>query len=82
VTQDEFDDAIELLKKGGGYDDENAARVYAAVGFILKNRRGVADDQMFEVRSLEVYLFLSGSDRAQMKSLKKIADGLRGGVEH
>lgn len=79
MTQQEFDEAVERLRRDGGRGDltEVDARVLAASGFIMKQRLAIIpDDQPWSPSDTALAEFLAGADRRQRRLLKEIAEGL------
>jgi hypothetical protein len=51
-------------------------RVFIAIGLILRQRRGIPDDQPYHSTGTEQAKALAGLNRVRRKKLKKIAEGL------
>jgi hypothetical protein len=81
ISNREFATAFENLKQGNGPGNVIEARVYAASGFVIRQRRGIADDEPFSLTPEDVVEFLNGIDDLRVKRLKKIAEGLQGPEE-
>jgi hypothetical protein len=78
MTKEEFDDACALLQEKGlaAISDKNDARVCIAAGYIIKHRRGISDEVMWQPTDADLAEFFPGLNRAQRKKLKHIADSL------
>jgi hypothetical protein len=78
MTKQEFDEAVERLRQGHKAESDAEARVYVAAGFIIRQRRGIPDDQPWEgPTDAELAEFLAGIDRVRRKRLKEIAERLK-----
>ena len=78
MTKQEFDEAVEGLRQGHKAETDAEVRVFVAASFIIRQRRGMPEDQAWEgPTDAELAEFLAGADRRQRKLLKEIAEGLK-----
>jgi hypothetical protein len=82
MTKQEFDEAVERLRREGrdGIKTEAAARVFVAASFVIRQRRDIPDGQPWggpTVAELAEFLTEMKMDPVRRKRLKRIAEGLK-----
>ena len=83
MTKQEFDEAVDRLRREGRHALKNdvTGRVFVAAGLVMRNRLGLPEDIPYGgPTDAELAEFLADLSRAQRKSLKKIAEGLKAKV--
>jgi sulfite reductase beta subunit-like hemoprotein len=81
MTRREFEQSVARLIRQPEQMSDDDVRVFTASGFIIRQRRGIADDEMTKITRADVAVFLATLDPERMRKLKKIADDLiEGGV--
>ena len=78
ITKQEFDAAVDHLRRQGRRElNEAARRIFVAVSLIMRNRRNMPDDMPWEgPTDAELAEFLASENRRQRKILKGIAEGI------
>jgi hypothetical protein len=80
ITDKQFAEAIETFREGAAPRDatEKAIhnRIAAAATLVIRQRRGVSEEQPFSVTHGDVIDFLGGLDAEHAKKLKAIAEEL------
>jgi hypothetical protein len=78
ISKKGFVEAIKTFRKGpqNGVQEDIHARIVVAAGFIIRQQRGISEEEVWSPTPTEVADFLDGLDDQQLRKLKQLAESL------
>jgi hypothetical protein len=78
ISKKGFVEAIKTFREGpqNGVQEDIHARILVAAGFIIRQQRGISEEEVWSATPTEVADFLDGLDDQQLRKLKQLAESL------